>query len=44
MNMKEETDQDQDNSKKGPWGNTLFFIIMSCWLFFFVYIGLQRGG
>ena len=44
MDMKEETNQEQESSRKGLKGNALFFIIMSCWLFFFVYIGLQGGG
>ncbi len=42
--MKEDNNHEQEGEKKELKGNRLFFIIMSCWLFFFVYIGLQGGG
>ena len=44
MEMEEEMKEEQESGKKGLRGNTLFFIIMSCWLLFSVYIGLQGGG
>lgn len=42
--MSEEIYHKQQSEKKIPRGKTLFFIIMSCWLLFFIYIGFQGGG
>lgn len=30
--------------KKNISGNTMLFIIISCWLLFYVYMGSQGGG
>ncbi len=42
--MREKSNQKQENPNKGLRNNGLFFIIMSAWLLFFVYIGLQGGS
>jgi hypothetical protein len=41
--MKEEINEEPESEKKGIRGNAFFLIIMSCWLLFFVYVGLHGG-